>query len=215
LLPEVNFELRADLPVIRLHRLIVKQFLEIIGGAAYSVSRMQLEYIEDRNVDAALDAELRGLLSTCFTGKTNEIFQHQRFFSVMPQHRWLARSSEGQLVAHLALHDKIIGTTVGDLRVGGIAEVCVTPSHRGQGLVRQLLALSDDWMTRQGVPFGILLGKQEVYGSSGYRQADNLVRYLVPSTGEWLEQSFSYFLIKPFGAIPWPTGLIDLRGPKF
>ena len=91
----------------------------------------------------------------------------------------------------------------------------VDPSHRGQGLVRQLLALSDDWMIKQGIPFGILLGKKEVYGSSGYRHADNPVRYLVPSTGEWLEQSFSYFLIKSLGAIDWPTGGIDLRGPKF
>jgi predicted acetyltransferase len=136
-------------------------------------------------------------------------------FSECPAHRWLARNDEGRLAAHLAVHDKIVGTSAGDLRVGGIAEVCVDPAHRGQGLARQLLALSDDWMTRQGIPFGILLGKQEVYGSSGYRQADNPVRYLVPSTGEWLEQSFSYFLFKPLGAIPWPPGVIDLRGPKF
>jgi predicted acetyltransferase len=176
---------------------------------------MNLEYIEDRNVGPELDAELRQLLSTCFTGGANEIFRHQRFFSEMPAHRWVARNDEGRLAAHLAVHDKIVGTSAGDLRVGGIAEVCVDPSHRGQGLVRQLLALSDDWMIKQGIPFGILLGKKEVYGSSGYRHADNPVRYLVPSTGEWLEQSFSYFLIKSLGAIDWPTGGIDLRGPKF
>jgi len=176
---------------------------------------MHLEYIEDRNVDAALDADLRKLLSTCFTGKINEVFLHQRFFSEMPAHRWLARDSDGQLVAHLALHDKIFGTTAGDLRVGGIAEVCVIPSHRGQGLVRGLLALSDEWMIKEGVPFGTLLGNHGVYGSSGYRKADNLLRYFVPSTGEWREESLSGFLIKPFGTIPWPSGLIDLRGPKF
>jgi predicted N-acetyltransferase YhbS len=176
---------------------------------------MHLEYIEDRNVDAGLDAELRGLLSTCFTGKHNEVFHHQRFFSEMPTHRWLARDSEQQLVAHLALHDKIIGTSAGELRVGGIAEVCVLPSHRGQGLVRRLLALSDEWMATQGMPFGTLFGSHDVYGSSGYRQVDNPLRYLVKSTGNWREEPINGFLIKPFGAIAWPSGLIDLRGPKF
>jgi predicted acetyltransferase len=176
---------------------------------------MQLEYIEDRNVNAELDAELRDLLSTCFTGKTNEVFSHQRFFNEMPAHRWLARNDEGQLVAHLALHDKIVGTSAGDLRVGGIAEVCVVPSHRGQGIVRRLLALSDEWMIKQDIPFGILLGSQQVYGSSGYHHTDNVLRYHVPSTGEWREESISYFLIKQFGKVAWPSGLIDLRGPKF
>jgi predicted acetyltransferase len=176
---------------------------------------MHLEYIEDRNVDAALDAELRNLLSTCFTGKINEVFHHQRFFSEMPAHRWLARESDGRLVAHLALHDKLIGTTAGDLRVGGIAEVCVAPTHRGQGLVRRLLPLSDEWMIKEGVPFSTLFGSRDVYGSSGYRQADNPLRYLVKSTGAWREEPINGFLIKPYGSTPWPSGLIDLRGPKY
>jgi len=176
---------------------------------------MHFEYLEDRNVDAALDAELRNLLSTCFTGKINEVFHHQRFFSEMPAHRWLARDSEGKLVAHLALHDKTIGTTAGDLRVGGIAEVCVAPSHRGQGLVRRLLTLSDEWMVAQGVPFSTLFGNQGVYSSSGYRQVDNPLRHLIPSTGVWREEPLAGFLIKPLGSVAWPSGLIDLRGPKF
>ena len=45
------------------------------------------------------------------------------------------------MVAHLAIHDKVIGTTAGDLRVGGIAEVCVAAAQRGQGLVRRLMGL--------------------------------------------------------------------------
>ena len=176
---------------------------------------MLIEYIRDADVDAKLDADLRTLLSSCFTGEGSAIFARQRFFNEMPPHRWLVRDSAGQLVAHLAVHDKIIGTTIGDLRVGGLAEVCVTASQRGQGLVRRLVALSDQWMLAQDIPFGALLGDFRIYGSSGYRHIVNPIRYLVPPSGEWKTEPMDYFLIKPLGIIDWPHGLIDLRGPKF
>ena len=135
----------------------------------------------------------------------------------MPSRRWLARDDEGRLVAHLALHDKIIGTTAGEIctPVGGIAEVCVVEARRGQGLVRRLLAEGDGWMTGQGMPFGTLLGDPRVYGSSGYLGVDNPIRHLDPKTGNWLVETMTNFLVKPLGPIPWPEGEIDLRGPKF
>jgi len=176
---------------------------------------MRVEYLEDRKVDAALGAALRGLLSTCFTGEINAVFHHQRFFNAMPSHRWLIRDDAGLLAAHLAVHDKTLGTEVGDLRVGGVAEVCVAATHRGQGLVRQLLAEAHTWMIAQGMAFSTLFGDARVYGSSGYRKVENRVRYLDPKTGDWLTQREDGFLIKPLGSLPWPEGVIDLRGPKF
>jgi len=176
---------------------------------------MRVEYIEDRKVDAALDAELRALLSSCFTGEVNAMFGYQRFFCEMPAHRWLARDGEGRLVAHLALHEKVIGTTSGDLRVGGVAEVCVTEALRGRGLVRRLVAQGNDWMIDRGTPFGTLFGNPKVYGSSGYHAVDNPIRYLDPKTGVWLVEPVASFHIKPLGSIPWPEGVIDLRGPRF
>ena len=176
---------------------------------------MRVEYVEDRKVDAALDAELRALLSSCFLGEVNEVFRHQRFFNEMPSHRWLARDEEDRLVAHIAIHDKVIGTTAGDLRVGGIAEVCVAAAQRGQGLVRRLMAAGNDWMIGQGLLFGTLLGDPRVYGSSGYRSVGNSIRYLDPKTGVWLVEPMTNFLVKPLGSVPWPEGEIDLRGPKF
>jgi len=176
---------------------------------------MRIEYIEDHKVSAALDAELRALLSSCFTGESNEVFCHQRFFHEMPSHRWLGRDGEDQLVAHLAIHDKVIGTTAGDLHVGGIAEVCVAVAQRGRGLVRRLLAEGQDWMIGQGMSFGTLFGNARVYGSSGYRAVDNPIRYLIPKTDSWLTEPLTNFLVKPLASIPWPDGMIDLRGPKF
>jgi|GEM_PF-97012 len=177
--------------------------------------RVHIEYREDRNVNAALDAELRALLSSCFTGEANEVFRHQRFFHEMPAHRWLVRDDEGRLVAHLAVHDKSIGTPAGKVRAGGIAEVCVASTHRGQGLVRQLLAIAHDWMTSQGIAFSTLFGDPRVYFSSGYRKAKNPVRCLDPKTGKRQTKPLDNFLIKPLTSAPWPKGTIDLSGPKF
>jgi len=197
----------------RVMHALAKEF----AGRAKNVSgpRLPIEYVEDRKVDAALDAELRALLSSCFTGEANEVFRHQRFFNEMPAHRWLIRDDEGRLVAHLAVHDKSIGISSGRLRVGGIAEVCVAATHRGQGLVRQLLTLAHEWMASQGIGYSTLFGDSRVYSSSGYRNVKNPVRYLDPKTGKRQTQPLDNFLVKALTAAPWPKGAVDLRGPKF
>jgi len=58
-------------------------------------------------------------------------------------------------------------------------------------------------------------GIAQVYGSSGYRTVDNPIRHLVPKTDDWMTEPLTYFLVKPLASIPWPDGMIDLRGPKF
>src|SRR6266436_3571502 len=103
-----------------------------------------IDYVPDSQVDAALDEQLRALLSACFTGPRNERFKAQRYCHEMPQHRWLIREP-GRVIAHVALHDKIIGSMEGDRSIGGVAEVAVHPDFRGQGLVRRLLAEGHEW----------------------------------------------------------------------
>ena len=174
-----------------------------------------IEFIEDSAVDAELDRQLRQLISTCFTKPGDAVFRDRRYFHEPPHWRWFVRGTPTELIAHIAAHDKVIGLSTGDLRIAGIAEVCVHPQHRGQGLVRELLAVAHTWLTAQEIPLAVLLGDKKHYSSSGYRNISNPVRHWKPDPGVWLTETSDWVMVKPLRNFDWPTGLVDLRGPTF
>lgn len=164
---------------------------------------MEMGYLSDAAVDGALDARLRDLLSLCF----GEAFRNKRYCFEMPQHRWLAYEG-AELAAHLAVHEKILCHQGGELPFMGVAEVCVAPPFRGRGLVRALLAHAEARFA--GLPFAVLLGKLEVYRSSGYRPAASVY---FPDKDP--RRPNPYALVKPLGAAPWPSGRVEIAGPPF
>ena len=126
-----------------------------------------VHYLADTDVDAALDAQLRALLSECF----GNVFKDKRYCYEMPPHRWLIRAEDGTLAAHLAAHDKVFRSADKRVPFTGVAEVCVAPEYRGRGYVRALLAAAE---AHTSAPFALLVGDAGVYGSSGYRTVDNV-----------------------------------------
>ena len=171
-----------------------------------------IERALEPDVDAELDAQLRALLSLCFTKSQDQVFLTQRYFHEMPQRRWFIRGEEG-LVAHVAVHEKVLGSTTGDLPVWGIAEVCVHPEYRGQGLVKKILERVHKDVA--SADFLMLFGKTNVYASSGYRQVDNPLRVYESVARAWKVQVISSAMIRSCGKRTWPEGEIDLRGPMF
>lgn len=170
------------------------------------------EYIYDPAVDADEDAKLRELLATCFN---EEVFKRQRFKYELPAHRWIFRQPSGDLRAHVAVHLKRFGSSEGEILVGGVAEVCVLPACRRQGLARELLATAHAWMRSQDIAFAVLFGESIYYEGSRYCAAPNPLRYFSVKRKEWIVSTNPYFHFCPLGCFRWPEGLIDLRGPVF
>lgn len=169
-----------------------------------------IENIADLEVGPELDRELRELLVLCFPDTPQ--FREHRHFLEPPLHRWMIRDG-GMLVGHVCLHHRIIGTPRQDLRIGGIAEVCVRPTHRGRGLVRQMLKAVHEW--DRSSDFQMLFGKEEVYRSSGYRTVHNPLRHLDLEHNQWITKPLAGTMIRPSAKSDWPDGIIDLRGPVF
>ena len=174
-----------------------------------------IEFIEDAAVDAGLDRQLRTLLALCFTRPCDVVFRDRRYFHEPPRWRWFVRDAAGELIAHVAVHDKRIGTGAGELRIAGIAEVCVHPQHRGHGLVRDLLVTVHAWLIAQDIPVAMLFGDKKHYTSSGYRNVSNPIRHLKPETGVWIVEPSDWVMVKPLRDFTWPSGIVDLRGPTF
>jgi hypothetical protein len=66
----------------------------------------EIEYLSDNSVDDALDQEIRGLLTTCFTKPQDVVFKDRRYFREPYPHRWVIRNGQGVLVAHIGVHEK-------------------------------------------------------------------------------------------------------------
>ncbi len=169
-------------------------------------------YLPDRDVDAALDLELRELLSTCFTKPQDVVFKERRYFTQPPAHRWMIRSSTGKLVAHIAVHERQIAAGPWVASVGGIAEVCVHPEARGQGLAKQMLDEIHATLTQRGVFFTALFGSRSIYASSGYTQPGNVSIGPGPD-GQW--QPVPELMVRPLTAAVWPTGDVRMPGLAF
>ncbi|MCI0515954.1 GNAT family N-acetyltransferase [candidate division KSB1 bacterium] len=175
---------------------------------------MKIEYIKDAEVDDQLDRELRYLLSACFIKAGDEIFKSRRFYKEPPAHRWYIHGEDGQLIAHTALHEKMVETAQQKIPIGGIAEVCVLPEFRGCGLVRSLLKDVHHWLTVNQFPFAVLFGNPQVYSSSGYFSVSNL--YLQKKSEDsnvFWEPKLA--MVCRLSAINWPEETVYLHGPDF
>jgi len=176
---------------------------------------LRLEYVREPAVSEALNRELIELISGCFYQPHNAFFKERRYAQQMPLHRYMLRSAEGRLVAHLAVHDKILSVAGAELRVGGMAEVCVLESARGRGYVRLLLEEAHRGLVESGVEFAFLFGDANVYGSSGYRPVSASIARLNHATQLVEATVLQSALVKLLANRAWPEGPVDLRGPLF
>lgn len=171
-----------------------------------------MKFILDKDVNEELNEKLIQILSVCFPDQP--LFKKQRYYKEMPQYRWYFEF-EGEIVAHVALHDKKIGTEIGLVPVGGIAEVCVHPAHRGKGLAKQLLEKANEYSVNLGHKFSMLYGEKNIYSSSGYKTIHNKIKFLDHVTKEWKIEDAKDAMVKEFSDLEWPKGLIDINGPTF
>lgn len=178
---------------------------------AVAPDKAAIVYRPDNSLTHQEEHQLRRLLFASFPYEP--AFLTRRYLKQCPAHRWLALEGT-KIIGHAAVHDKRIGTAGGELRVGGVCEVCVDASRRGHGLSKLLLTAVHEWLTTAGFPFAMLFGQPKVYTSGGYQlianeiRADNaLARHWNPFCGK--------AMIKPIANLPWPAGPIDLHGPTF
>ena len=166
----------------------------------------------DEEISPTEDQELRRLLLASFPYETALLTR--RYIRKAPAHRWLVRAASGELIAHTGAHDMVIAIGGREVRIGGIAEVCVAHPWRGRGLVGLMLAEAHAWMEQEGIPYAMLFGQPRVYTSSGYRMIENPIH-----VENALIHSWNPFKGKPMvhliGAEPWPADPVDLRGPTF
>jgi GNAT superfamily N-acetyltransferase len=175
----------------------------------------KIEYWPENAITENEDRLLREVLSTCYKGPDDWMFPTQRYWQEPPQHRWWIRGPAGAIISQIAVHDKIIGSPIGDLRIGGVGLVCTHPDHRRKGYVRLLLTEALEWMKRDGMSFSLLFAAVDAYSSSGYITVNNPFHQFDFRTKEWVTKLMPKAMAAPLAGISWPEGEIDLRGMEF
>jgi predicted acetyltransferase len=174
----------------------------------------KIDYVLDENVDVKLDTKLRLLFSTCFVSQEDEVFKRRRFYKEMPSHRWLIFDNNCKLVAHTALHEKLVKVNEQSILFGGVSEVCVLPKFRNKGLVKRMLREVDIFLKAKSIKISILFGKKEYYSSSGYKIVDNLFsNTFTDNPNDWTKIEDP--LIKELEPNSWPQDNVYLEGLLF
>ena len=154
-------------------------------------------------------------MKICFTKPEDAIFLKRRYFRELPQHRWVIREESAKIIAHIAVHEKIVKAEGKTFKIGGIAEVCVHPKFQGHGLAKRLLSATDEWLRSQDFPFSVLFGESRIYSSSGYITVNNLFHDAKDTNGRNRRKKSTNAMVKQLLNQKWPGGEVYLPGPAF
>jgi predicted N-acetyltransferase YhbS len=172
---------------------------------------MQTEIHATRQLTPADRRQLDDMLNRAFA---DDEIGRQYYWADNDWNLWLR--SEGEIVSHVGVVDRIVTVGGQPIRVGGVGAVATAQAWRRRGYAQQLMEatgvlLRDELRVRAGllicgeemVPYYGRLGWQTVPGPLLIDQPQGKV--VVPAT----------IMVLLFDETPWPAGTIDLCGLPF
>jgi predicted N-acetyltransferase YhbS len=126
------------------------------------------------------------------------------------------RDEHGRLLAAGGLVHADVRAGTEPLEVAGLGGVIVTPSARGRGLGRSLIAALLEASDELGVERAMLFCRPRLtsfYGSFGFRQIDAPVRAEQP--GGRIEMPLCAMWKALRGELTWPPGPVEVAGEPF
>lgn len=176
-----------------------------------------VEVIDENDVDAELDSQIRKLLATCFP-HWSDIFEHRRLWhQTRPLVTVVVRDND-VVVGHVALVVRTITTTWNfRYNVASIQGVCVAPDHRRQKIARQMLDTAANEARQRGFQFAILYCHESLvqfYEWLGWKLADDsIVMWNQRDLPIAMRSNCPMYL--ELTNHPFPEGPIDVHSPTW
>ena len=127
---------------------------------------------------------------------------------------FLARDEAGAIVGNLFAYVRDVTVDGEPLCLGLIGSVATKISHRRQGVASRLVDAAHVYFRTASVEFSVLFAfEPKVYRSSGYALLENEMVY-IGDDGERTSKPYPGSMVCALTPSPWPTGLLDLCGPK-
>lgn len=176
---------------------------------------MQWRIIDERNMDPASDAAIRRGLCECFPGDI-PVFSRTRAWHGSAAAFSVLMESGGEVVAHVGVVDRTIRAGSGRLRIGGVQNVFVLPTHRGRGMVDEIMRKSMAEAHRRGMDAGLLFclpALEKIYARTGWQTLSLRPVWATRSTGgRYLLNEKNITMFHPLLRRTFPEGELDLHG---
>jgi predicted N-acetyltransferase YhbS len=142
------------------------------------VSELAIEIIEESQISAALDVELRGFLMRAFPDGGTSFAQTRYWHGSAPVYSVIARL-DGNVVAHAGVIVRDICVGKQPVHIYGIQNMGVLPEARGTGAGMRVLETVAGEAVLRGIAFGVLFCVPELeryYRRNGWEIRDVAVR---------------------------------------
>lgn len=175
----------------------------------------KFELVEEFKLDEATKKQIAHLLKVSFP---EEEFHGRTYFKQLPHYRLLLKE-EDVLIAQLGLDYRVMSLDGKPIKVLGIVDLTVLPTHQGRGfgtrLLEELCRIAE--REKHNIDFLFLVAdKHEFYEKCGFRLTKQKVKWLT------IEQHVNYglqtgeftdcLMYKQIGEIKWTEGELDMLG---
>lgn len=114
-----------------------------------------LQVLEEESIDVALDGQIRRSLCLSFPNDAAHFSRSRSWHGSSPAYSVILRQ-EQDVIAHVGVVDRTISAGSRALRVAGVMNVFVLPSHRGRHLVERVMRAAMQEAQRRGMDIGLL-----------------------------------------------------------
>ncbi|MDC9589619.1 GNAT family N-acetyltransferase [Xenorhabdus sp. XENO-10] len=149
-----------------------------------------------------------------------DTFDGRSYFKQLPHFRYLIFQDD-TLIGHMGIDHRVIKIGGETVRILGVIDLCVKPSHRCIGIATNLLKTIEQLAATSNVEFLVLMGDNDaLYKANGFKR-------VTPAITKWfavedvesislIERDLSdCFLVKAMRDKDWPNGKIDMLGYLF
>ncbi len=135
------------------------------------------EIIDERTIDKALHDEICHGLVECFPEEADFFTDHRSWHGSVPCFSVVLRSTDtDRLIAHAGVVDRNVHVGKDSIRVAGLQNVFVLPSHRGRNMSAILLTTAMKEASARGMDLGMLFCTAQletVYARANWTRADS------------------------------------------
>ncbi|MCP4441248.1 MAG: GNAT family N-acetyltransferase [Aureispira sp.] len=180
------------------------------------MNNLTFELIEEFRLEESTKNQISDLLKLSFL----EVEFHNRtYFKQLPQYRLLLKNKE-ELIGQLGLDYRVMTLNAKPIRVIGIIDFAVFPTHQGKGygtkLLNKLDAIAKEHINNIDFLF-LVTDNPKIYQKNGYRLSDQKVKWLAidqhVNYGLYEKELLDCLMYKPIGQQQWDNnGHLDLLG---
>ena len=177
---------------------------------------MEISRVIEFDISSDTHKKITDLRNSCFPKENNK---PRSYYKQLPHFRYLV-FTEDTLIAHMGVDNRVI--RVGDwvFKIFGVIDLCVSSTHRQQGIASKLLTSLTELAKERSIDFLFtVVNNDRLYLKNGFQAVSNYCFWLRihehKNYGVAVEKIENEFMVKQTGDKLWVNEPVDLLGYMF